>query len=777
MPAQSASELILNIVPIAFSRETFKMGRLAYTDDDAYRDLRERHWKTHVFRYDSRSGHILNLAMAPSDEPLGQVEDANINEHLLLAARAVQHAILVWISTRLHIVKANKQLVFWGQADETLLLARALDKVGLVPIPGLEVPLRYEIDCRMFHHADNQLYLGLVINVETANVIDIPVAELMEKGLPIVGHYVCRRRDTEHVYLHPGLDNLGRVSSVEGSRLLLTDTDGITEAESNQVLLEPRLEYLHEVIRTLCGHKAPRVLSALQALRQPVSTPIGQLAQIRITLAGLRRKKEQLTIANGVKVELGEMLQEEDDRFPAEITTERPTLLFGPQGRNSGTVPDNGIKVWGPYMYMQNTRNTPLIAVICESQYRGQVEQFTKALCDGLPDELWKGVGDNPYRGGLIGKFRTTRIRLEYEECSSQSSQDYKVAARKLLERLPETPDLALVQIRESFKNQRGDNNAYFVTKAALMSAGVPVQSVCIEKMDTSMYGTAYLLNNVALASYAKLDGIPWVMATPGPTTHELVMGIGATEVGEGRLGARRRYIGITTVFQGDGRYLLWGLTREVLFDDYPSALLESLRTVIRHVKDQNGWQDGDRVRLICHVYKRLKDCEVQAIKKLVGELAADKFTVEFAFLDISWSHPYRLINPSEKGVAYGSGNNKPAKGVGVPERGICLQLDRWRTLLHLTGPRDVKTETQGLPRPLLIELHQDSDFTDMTYLSRQIYHFAYISWRSFFPATEPVTIKYSRLVASLLGNLKTVSDWDSTVLSIGSLRGRRWFL
>jgi len=76
-----------------------------------------------------------------------------------------------------------------------------------------------------------------------------------------------------------------------------------------------------------------------------------------------------------------------------------------------------------------------------------------------------------------------------------------------------------------------------------------------------------------------------------------------------------------------------------------------------------------------------------------------------------------------------------------------------------------------------LVELHPDSDFKDMTYLLRQIYHFTYMSWQNFFPASEPVTILYSRFIARMLGNLKTIDGWSSKVLSVGSLRDRRWFL
>jgi hypothetical protein len=97
--------------------------------------------------------------------------------------------------------------------------------------------------------------------------------------------------------------------------------------------------------------------------------------------------------------------------------------------------------------------------------------------------------------------------------------------------------------------------------------------------------------------------------------------------------------------------------------------------------------------------------------------------------------------------------------------------------LLQLVGAREVKTWDQGMPRPLLLELHPDSDFSDLTYLVRQVFHFSFMSWRSFFPSREPVTILYSRWIANLLGNLRAVPGWD--VSALAQMRDRRamWFL
>ncbi len=775
---QIPTELILNMVPLTFSAEFITIGRLPYRGEEAYRNLRDQYWQSHAFRFDSRTKEILNVSLRAETLPLGKTEDVDIRTHLLLVAKAIQKAILLWIAGKRPIIKDSKALIFWGQVDDTLLLSRAVKQVGLEPISGLEVPIRYEVDCRMFFDRNQVPFLALLVDVSTANVIDIPVSDLIERGMPIVNKFICRRRDIEHDYLQPGLDFLGRVSEVRGNKLFLSDTESLSQIDARQALLEPRLENLQASIDVVYTTKAPAISDRLTELRKPISNAPGKLAHIVDTLAKL--KQRQIEIANGINVYLGDLLKEGDELFPPLIETKEPIRLFGAHGNNQHKIPDAGVTTYGPYMYTQHTRNNPMVAVVCEARYRGRVEEFVEALCNGFPDQLWDGaVGKNPFKDGMIGKFRLSNVRLEYEEASNSSANSYVVAAKRLLARLPKLPDLALVQSSRASEALYGNNSPYLATKALFMRAGVPTQTVRIENMELDGRSLAYLLNNVALACYAKLDGIPWVISSRSPTTHELVIGIGSAEVGEGRSGHRDRYVGITTVFQGDGRYLVWGLTRETIFEEYSSALLESLRTVIEHVRKQNGWQAGERVRLICHVYKRLKDTEVQAIKELVSELVEDKFVVEFAFLDISWFHPYKLFDKLQPGDSYWSyiQRKQLIRGKWLPTRGTSIQLDRWRALLQLIGPKEIKQADQGLPPPLLIDLHPDSDFTDLTYLVRQVFHLAYMSWRSFLPSTEPVTIKYSRLIARLLGNLRGISDWDSTAISVGALRGRRWFL
>lgn len=768
----------LNIAPLQLNSNKITVGVLPNTGKENFLQLREKNWNTHAFRFDSRTGEILNVSLAKDVPPLGNASEVNVNEHLFLVAKGVQQTILAWLSKSLKILKNDKKIVFWGQAENALLLSKELNNLKLDVIDGLEVVLKYEIDCRMFQNPSGNYYLGLVLDVATSNIIDLPVSSLQEFGISIQDKYVCLKRDVDEDHFRPKLDLIGRVSEIQGNKLFLTDTEGLTEIESDLVFLEPRSEYLYEIIQKVYKQNSAKLISYLEASRRSIHTPNGKFAKINETLAGLR--KRSLQIGNSLKINIGDLLDQTDSQYPSKISTERPILLFGSQGRNRTTYPDLGVKNNGPYMFMQNGRNVPLIAVVCEAKNRGRVEQFLNSLRSGFPNELWdNSLKPNPFPQGLIGKFRISKIHFEFEETKSDTSQAYKEATMRLLSRLQKTPDLAFVQIQERFKHLYGDENPYLVTKSEFMLSGVPTQSIRIENMELPAYNLPYLLNNVALATYAKLDGTPWVMATSSPTSHEIVIGLGSAEVSAGRNSTRSRYIGITSVFQGDGRYLLWGVTREVEYDNYADALLQSLSSITRHVQQHNSWSPGDRVRLIFHVFKRLKDNEVQAIKTLINKLVESQFEVDFAFLDISWQHPFFIFEPSQQGIQYWDPiiKKQKIKGTGVSARGIGLQLDNLRGLLNLTGPKELKSENNGTPKPLLIELHPDSDFTDLTYLMRQVYHFSYMSWRDFFPGTEPVTITYSRLIAKMLGNLKTVSNWNSNVVTVGALRERRWFL
>jgi Piwi domain len=780
------NQLHINIIPIEFNRTKFALGRVEYVDEDHYTNLRNQHRKTHVFRFDKRDQKLVNISISPEILPLGEISSEEaVQDHLFLLGKAFQHCILEWLRNHRTILKRGRPLIFWGNQREAKLLSQAIEDCNLIPKPGLEVNARYSFDTRIFQvpNKPEESYLALLIELSTSNVLDIPLNDLLKAGLDLKGKYVCRRSSDAEDMFRPRSELLGAVAEIEENVLLLTDCLSNNRVSILDVSLEPRQENIESAVQVLYPDDRHRILERLQQLRKRYTTANDKLHLIQQTLEALRNKHTVAT-GDGLTMQLTEMLTPKKLLFPKAIEVSRPNLLFGSQGRNTSLYPDPAIQQWGPFKYMHNEKNEPVIAILCEAPHRGRMEQFIQNLCHGFPDEAWEAATswqikkqENPYQGGLIGKFHVGKVVLEYEEVSNPDAKSYRHAAKRLLERLSKAPDLAVVQVRQSFKFLYGEQNPYFVCKAAFMQAGVPVQAIQQEKIESTDYQLPWILNSMGLACYAKLGGIPWVISTRSPTSHELVIGMGYTEVGTSRLGEKNRYVGITTLFQGDGRYQVWGLTREVEFDNYAEALLENLRTTIRHIREKNDWQIGDSVRLIFHVYKPLKYKEMDAIKKLVADLISDQYEVKFAFIDISQYHPIQLFDPRQPGQKYRSGREDRYKGIGVPERGIARILDERTAILNLTGPGELKTDYQGLPRPLKIELHDESNFDDLTYLVRQIYHFTYMSWRSFSPSTEPITIAYSGMISRALGNLKPIEGWNSSVLTVGSLRNSMWFL
>jgi argonaute-like protein implicated in RNA metabolism and viral defense len=303
------------------------------------------------------------------------------------------------------------------------------------------------------------------------------------------------------------------------------------------------------------------------------------------------------------------------------------------------------------------------------------------------------------------------------------------------------------------------------------MSEGVPVQVFRLEKM--ARPDLAHLLNTMSVACYAKLSGTPYVIKTVAhPMAQELVIGIGSAHVSRGRMQPPDRYVGITTVFTADGHYRVSNVSREAPYDQYAAELLNALRTCIDDVKARNGWQQQDTIRLIFHVFKDLKDAEAQAVKTLVQSLTTEYAGVEFAFLHIIEDHDWMMYDLSSPGVGEGS----KVKGKCVPVRGHAVPISRSQMLITTTGPRELKVATHGAPQPLLIQLHRESTFTDLDYLAGQVFRFSALSWRRLYPSRTPVTTVYSDLIARLLGQLRSVRNWNSDITST-KLRESRWFL
>ncbi|MEL6170519.1 MAG: Piwi domain-containing protein [Pseudomonadota bacterium] len=397
---------------------------------------------------------------------------------------------------------------------------------------------------------------------------------------------------------------------------------------------------------------------------------------------------------------------------------------------------------------------------------------------DGMPGVTTGANGREPYGDGFLRRFKLGRPYVETFTTSSPSMEGYLSACEEALQHAADTGedwDLAVVQIEESFKQLPGAQNPYFATKATLLRNHVAVQNVRIETMREQDKSLVFTMNQLSLATYAKLGGRPWLLSAQQTVAHELVIGLGSHTEASGRFGPSARHVGITTVFSSDGGYHLSERTGVVKFEDYAETLTESLKRTIQRIRTVDNWKSSDRVRLIFHMFKPPKDVEAEAIKAAVEGLELENVT--YAFIHIAPSHPFVIFDQNQKGLPAWQQDATKRKGVLGPSRGTHLKLGDFESLVVFAGASELKKPSDGLPKACLLKLHRNSTFKDMTYLARQAFDFTAHSWRVMTPEPFPITIKYSDLIAERLIGLKQVANWDDDAVKFREIGRTPWFL
>jgi Piwi domain len=759
-------QLALNLSPIKFEDVEINVGIFNYQSKEQLKNLRCE-YNTHVFHRDNQN-QILSVSIIPEGMTLGEKSKTiKLSDDLHLCAVLIRNSLINFLH------KNNRKVIKYNPIEfiaKENLLAKILPNNDA--LTWLSVNPVYSAAVRTVSFDHRSLSLGMALNVRTVRRIEQRCDALLAEGFPLIDLYVSRLIPANDRRMAPYSRLLGRVQSIEDGQLTLADarSEEIV-VSSGEVFLEPRSEAFNRCLKHMLKEEASQV-------KQTLDRDLAEFRKGPTRLDMLQKVIEYfithpLEILPGSTFILEPFLTEVSSRtFPAVHTAPKPTYVFDPTGNKTDTWHDRGLNKYGPYTAQTFTPSKPHICVICQKTQKGLVEQFLYKLLNGI---TLPSSDRQPFVKGFIREYSLEGVSTQFFMADSATAEGYQRAIREALSYQREHDlkwDLALIQINESFHDLYGDDNPYLIAKAAFLTQQISVQEFEAETIDVPDKKLVYILNNMALATYAKLGGIPWLIKANPTITHELVFGLGSASIGEGRLGRRERVVGITTVFTGDGNYKLSTLSQAVPFVDYKNALLRSLRDTINKVQRTMNWEPRDHVRLIFHAFKPMKDAEVEAVRALMSELG--DYDVEYAFIHIADDHPYILFDKSQNGVS--DYETRTQKGIFAPQRGGFLRLSGAEVLLSLTGAREVKRPQDGIPCPILLHLHRSSSFRDMTYLTRQVFTFSCHSWRSFFPAPMPVNIRYSQLIAKMLGQLGTVSRWDPDVM-LGRIGETRWFL
>ena len=663
--AMAAShELFLNGFHLALSSEAFSVRRMPLPDNTQLKDLRALHSDWFLYW---REGFL--YAVPRNDSPVTTIGDSvtlQCSEHLQFIAALIDTLLPKkfpgYDAFRRH------PFAFAGKKDE--LVAACAAKLHTKPplLKHFTIRPTFTLEAKIIETVPNQTAIGLFLTVNTKWESTADLSALVAAGADLCGLYVVRRSP------QPGERRLvGQIRNVTGSAVNLSAAyDDRTTIAAGEVFLEGSKTSFARCLKALLGRdydffeqtrqrEEARLLSGLA-----VDEMVRQFHQFF-------RKDPILSLTEQLTATIGDHLKLTNTNAYHTIYQAPPVqYYFDPARTKASPYPWVGIKQYGPFSKDTFPKPTPTILLVFLDTAQGATEKFLTSFRNGL------STPKPQYEGGFAKLFGLLNPTFTLCKVPLVSTANPGMAYQRAIEEslaANSNIDAAIVVLMDQHAELPDANNPYLTAKATLMLAGIPAQEIKVSRFTKALYELQYLLANFAVALYAKMNGTPWTVNQDTTISDELIIGIGTSEVRKDRFSERARYVGITTVFRGDGNYLLSHVGKDCTYEEYPKVLQESTERLLQEIKQRNGWNPGDNIRLIFHTYKPLKSIEIADIAKRAALTVGTEQTIEFAFLTVTIDHPFLLVDPQQPGITSRYGHRGTAKGVLVPERGTITQL------------------------------------------------------------------------------------------------------
>ena len=323
--------LILIFSPIQFDDHEISAGRLPYGSDgeQVLEQLRIDHYTTHVFRRDGPDG-ILAVPVVSDAPLLGKSETLRIKEHLPLAAALIRNSLLTYLTGLGRTVLSYEPMKFIARDD----LLRSSVPPGAHQPDWLAVRLLYELAIRPVYFYKQKPVIAAIMDVRTTRLVERKASELIADGFLLEGHYVGRRVSGNDPRIAPHTKLLGRVTSVDGLLLKLTDSPDLVESvEASEVWLEKRA--FDDCISHVFGNSAAKVREGLERQRAALRQGKARLEKIRTIVEFLRGKRHEM--APGVSFAFGPLLASSDRAFPRIEDAPKPVYVFDQTGSKTNT--------------------------------------------------------------------------------------------------------------------------------------------------------------------------------------------------------------------------------------------------------------------------------------------------------------------------------------------------------------------------------------------------------------------------------------------------------
>jgi len=736
-----------------------------FPDGSEIKAERERlgpHWFLHW-----SGGQLYHLRLKSGGPNVqGRTVELETSRHPWLLRSRIEDALDEAIPSYEAIQK--RPFAFLAQRSELLDLAARAMGIEHSLLSNFRISPKFVLNTKIFEDADGNTRIGIFVTIGMRYEIDAWLEDLVASKVDVSGMYVVRREP------QPGERRLvGRIRRLDEKWAHLLENAEDDVFETAELKLEGSKENFSRCLSALLGsYQYRKLLGAIDD--EEAKFRLGPELDKIIEQMGTFLQRKPIPIARDLEAEVGDRIALSNSGTVRSVYR-APTVeyVFDRTGAKSSEFAWAGLSRNGAYDRTSFANKSPRILVAFPSSVQSKVELFLRALRDGFGPEF------RNYSTGfrdLFGLVSTDFVLCPIDVGVRDTGSPYKAYRTAMEERVATAGDIhaAIVVLFDEHAFLSGNENPYIQTKSLLLTLAIPTQELRFSTLTAEPKNLQYTLQNFAVALYAKLNGVPWTVNHDKAINDELVVGMGIAEMSGSRTQKRQRLVGITTVFSGDGTYLLGNVSKECAYEEHADAVRESLMSVLQELKRRNNWQRGDTVRVIFHANKPLRRIDIAKVAFDCARAVGGEQNIQMAFVTISHDHAFSLFDRAERGEPVGKTGR--FKGVFAPARGMIAKIGPYTRLMSVNSGKLIKRPNSPLPMPLLVSLHPDSTFKDVDYLAEQALKFTCLSWRSVLPAASPVTIYYSERMAELLGRLREVPDWSPSAVNV-KLKWSRWFL
>lgn len=399
-------------------------------------------------------------------------------------------------------------------------------------------------------------------------------------------------------------------------------------------------------------------------------------------------------------------------------------LLFG---KGTGTDPQVGMKIHGPYKPSRNN-TVHFFFIYCDKDRASAVKQIYGYFTEGFFKDEKKEHRIFPNLADYIKQ----PFHIEKSDSISFISVDTAVdEVRKQLAQKDFKQGITYVAIYISpvSKNELNADHReiYYRIKEMLLQRGITSQVIFKDNISSPSFN--YFLPNIETALLAKIDGIPWRLNRA--KTDELIVGIGAFY----SVSKKTKYVGSAFSFNNDGVFQNF----DCFSSDEIILLAGSIRkAVLKYIVEH---EKADR--LIIHFYKTISKKELQPIIDILHKLG---LTIPVIVITINKTDCKDLLafdmNSADK---------------YMPLSGTMVKVGRREYLLfnntRYVSNSDVRRKEYHFPVKINLAATQPELLEDKNTIQElidQVYQFSRMYWKSISQQNLPVTIKYPEMVAEI---------------------------